>query len=166
MFLRISILAQDRFIDVFRRVVEEYVAAYEHGDSGKIAVQTPSPAFISNASFNFISKGLSVIPPWPTVARSGHRLHAMEFALLEADGSDAGVEEPMLFVSEGQDTLTGTLAYRADRATLRTVRRFVRNLQLFALALAQKPHSGLPGIAESAPAPSGWRLGSGSKWSR
>lgn len=150
LFLRVGIFEDDSFIDLLRRVADEYNSAYEHDDSGKLAAKAPPPEFVSNACFSFFSKNYRTlsVPSWSDAARFGNSLEDVPFELnLELDGIDYGHTEPILVVIERQDDMVGFLEYRSNLATLSTVERFVEHLQLFAWRLAEEPGGKLPRVA-------------------
>ena len=54
LFLRIRLLTGDRFVDLLRKVTEEYCRAYEHVDSGYFEAQTPPPDYTRTCVFNWL----------------------------------------------------------------------------------------------------------------
>jgi hypothetical protein len=149
LFLRVVIFEQESFGDLLLRVSDEYNTAYEHDDSGKLAVTMPTPEFVSNASFNFISRNYSTLPmpSWSDAAPRGNVLQDVPFHFdRELDGIDYGTVEPALTLAERQDDVIGFLAYRSELATANSVQRFLKYLQRFAWTLAHKPDRRLPQI--------------------
>ena len=62
LYLRIQLQANDSFLDVLRRVTEEYATACEHDDLGYIGAQLPRPDFTYNSCFNWHPREFRVDP--------------------------------------------------------------------------------------------------------
>lgn len=153
LFLRVSVFEDDSFVDLLTRVIEEYGIAFDHNDEGKLSAKEPAPEFASNALFNFMSERHAgfLRPKWSSVAQAGKSLREEPFRFKQTlDRIDFGHIEPELFFYETQDDIAGSLVYRSNLATLSSVERFVKHIQLFALRLVNEPSGRIPDVVVGA----------------
>lgn len=142
LFLRIKLHDDDSFLDLLRHVTKEYCAAYDHADSGRIAVQIPQPEFVSNPRFNWIPQEFNMNPAGcihNSELDDAIRIEQCKFELTPCDGIDGrggGVE---LVLSNTKSGVTGAIWYRADLFALSTIERFERNFRFFAEMLVKEP---------------------------
>jgi hypothetical protein len=143
LFLRIELLEGDRFLDLLKRVTQEYSLAYEHSDSGKMAAEVPSPEFAWNPRFNWLPRELNRSLFGPVDDLDAARRLAIEPYELEIlpreDIRWSGELE--LLVADGSDGVRGQFVYRADRFTAHSVERLARNLQFFVEKMVSEPWS-------------------------
>ena len=143
LFLRIELLGGDSFLDLLKRVGEEYSRAYEHSDSGKVAAEVPSPEFAWNPRFNWLPRELNRSLSGPIddsdaqtrLAIEPYELEVLPREDIQWDG------ELELLIADGSDGVRGHFVYRADRLTAHSVECFARNLQLFVEKMVGEPLS-------------------------
>jgi Condensation domain len=117
MYLRVRLDADDNFVNLLRRVQSEYTNAYEHMDSGRVAMQSPRPAFVSNPRFNWIPAEFNVSPTGYLCnpganATSGLEEHRFETS--QRDDFDPRGGGPEMLLSEVAGTISGGIWYRSD----------------------------------------------------
>jgi hypothetical protein len=143
LFLRIELFEGDRFVDLLGRVTREYATAYTHDDSCRMAVHMAEAEFLFNPPFNWIPQVFNMNPDGSGhELQTGDSLAVTQYKLeisprddLEWDG------EPRIDLSDSNEGVRGEIGYRADRFTLSSIKRFRRNLLLFAQMLAQEPNA-------------------------
>ena len=137
-FLRVTLLRTDRFLDLLQRVTGEYANACEHHDSCRIAAQTPEPEFTWNPTFNWLPE----MNPMETMASvECGDVVAIEPCELEIDPPEDFRWNGQLRV-DFRDTaagLTGVIGYRTDSFPRTAMERFRSLLHLFAGQLARDP---------------------------
>lgn len=152
LFLRLQLHDDDSFLDLLRRIGEEYPTACEHYDSGNVGAQIPRPEFTRNVTFNWYPAEFCVHPAAFTAFVGGAAapglskhlrlqpfmvdkpLHAVLGSDVEWDG------EGGLQLTDSEEGITGVIAYRTERTAAGQVSRFGRNLALFAERLLKDPH--------------------------
>ena len=88
MFLRITLSERDTFLDLLKQVTLQYLSAYEHADSGMIAVQSPQPEYVWNPRFNWIPGQFNMSPegdPHDGRLNQALRIHQSRFDLSPRD---------------------------------------------------------------------------------
>ena len=151
LYLRIQLQPNDSFLDVLRRVTEEYATACEHDDLGYIGAQLPRPDFTYNSCFNWHPREFRVDPvsfltciDLAEVEGLGGTLRLQPFvaeaAAEEAESHDmVWDDEPGLFLSEAEDTVVGLMLYRSERAGSDTAQRVARSLEQFVDLFVAQP---------------------------
>ena len=143
-FLRIESRAQDSFLDLLRRVTQEYVTAYQHADSGRVAAQTPTPDFAANPRFNwhpghFNLNASGEIHELGQKTSLSMRRSPFEIApRTDFDGRGGG---PELMLGDSNGTIVGDFWYRADLYPSSAAERFERNLRLFVELMVTAPRT-------------------------
>jgi non-ribosomal peptide synthetase component F len=159
LYLRIQLRSDDSFLDLLRRVTEEYATACEHDDLGYIGAQFPRPAFTYNSCFNWhprefrvdAASFLTCIDPseidgWDDTLR-------LQPFTAEGSADETGShdmvwdDEPGLMLSEGEDCVAGVLLYRAELVNSSTAECVARNLERFVDLLVAQPASRLEALA-------------------
>ncbi|HWM71527.1 MAG TPA: amino acid adenylation domain-containing protein, partial [Steroidobacteraceae bacterium] len=138
LYLRVALLETDSFIDLMKRVTEEYCEAYEHADSSYMEAQDPPPDFIRNPCFNWVPQGprnvrfeLDGIDDALSVSRL-----PFEPRILENFERDT---EPMVALIETDDEIGGGVQFPLDRLSVSTMTRFGRTLMFFIQELVRNP---------------------------
>jgi hypothetical protein len=151
LYLRVQLRPEDNFLDLLRRVTEEYGVACEHEDYGYLGAQVPRPEFTYNSCFNWHPVQFRIDPATfmtclgsSEVEGLGDALTLQPFAYTEPageSGSDDMVwdDEPGLFLTETPDDVAGILAYRLEGVMPGTAAQFARNFQHFAQTLVAEP---------------------------
>lgn len=141
LFLRVDLLENDTFVDVLRRVTQEYATAYTHDDSCRMAVQMCRPEFTLNPPFNWIPQDFDMNAGISDhELQTEHSLIITEYKLEITSRDDEEWDgEPRIDLLDSKNAVTGAIGYRADRFTLSTIERFRQNLLLFAEKLATEP---------------------------
>ena len=140
LYLRVAIQEDESFVDLVRRVTDEYCRAYEHDDFSLLESRVPPPEFAQNTFFNWIPRGnnrgvigcgaaqeaittepIPFLNPW--------------FENLEWDN------EPMIQLYEAQDEVAGGVHFQLQHLSVGTMERFVGNLLLFVSALLRQPEA-------------------------
>jgi hypothetical protein len=151
LYLRMQLRSGDSFVDLLRNVTEQYTAACEHDDLGYLGAQLPRPAYTYNSCFNWHPREFRVDPVSfltcidpAEVEGLGGTLRLQPF-VAEAPPDETGGhdmvwdDEPGLFLSEGEDTVTGIMLYRAELVDSSTAERIARSLESFVDQLIAAP---------------------------
>ena len=158
LYLRIQVRSDDSFLDLLRRVTEEYATACEHDDLGYIGGQFPRPAFTYNSCFNWHPREFRVDPASFLTFIDPSEIDGWDDALrlqpFTAEGSSEETgshdmvwdDEPGLMLSEGEDCVAGVLLYRAELLNSSTAESIVRNLERFVDLLVAQPTARLEAL--------------------
>jgi hypothetical protein len=138
--LRLALQAGDSFIDLMRRVEEEYCNAFDHADAGYINAQRPRPEFIGTTAFNWtpqrernecaVSAGSSPVP-------FDHPL------LTQLDSGD----EPSILLADSGEEIVGDVYFSPNRYAYADMERFARTFERFVHTMVRAPDSHVPDIA-------------------
>ena len=120
LYLRIQVTEGDTLADLLQSVTREYLAACEHDDFGRVNAQPPRPDLSLCAGFNWrpatSDAGLDCVVG-PEV---GLELRPFAFESPESNDEVSEAErdaEPVLFLSESTESVSGVLCYRSDLVT-------------------------------------------------
>lgn len=133
LYLRVELKPSDHFIDLTRRLTEEYCTAYLHADRSYLETCNPKPPFTRNTSFNWIPRSSS--GAFSAVENDGTlRIEDIPFehpmlATMERD------TEPSILFREADTDVSGELLFSLADVSRRTIERFSRNLILFLTAI-------------------------------
>lgn len=138
LYLRLELREGDNFVDLLRRVIEEYCKACEHADHSYIAAQVPAPEFTRNSCFNWVPQGTK---------RELSGLDGSEYAItccpvsfvhpmLKSLETDA---EPFILLYETEREITGDVCFKRSQLSTSTMERFGRNFVLFIETLLTQP---------------------------
>ncbi len=155
LLLRIELFEQDSFLDLLRRVTREYGLACEHHDLGRIAAGKPQPPFLRNACINWVPREFNVHPEALTASTDDFEIDGLNLTpfpvdtvLISEDHDDSEwCVEPILFLSETDEGVSGIVMYRADCVTLDAIHRFECNLRFFAEVFEHEPGTRVTSLA-------------------
>lgn len=157
LYLRFAVHPDDTFLDLLKRVTEEYATAFEHDDLGHLGAQIPRPECTYNSCFNWHPKEFHLDPVTFLISMDsseveglGDALTLRPFDVPEPDAeSDDMVwdDEPGLFLAETPDEVAGLLLYRVERVASSTAEKLVRNLIAFAETLVAEPSTRLEDLS-------------------
>jgi hypothetical protein len=138
LFLRIKLLEEDDFLDLMRRVTEEYCNAYEHADSGYMEAQLPKPGFTQNTNFNWVNQGPStdqfeVDGPEGPITGS---LIPFNRRVVEPFVMD---NEPTVGLRETADGIFGLVMFPLNRFSFATMEVFADGFLMFVKELLRRP---------------------------
>lgn len=140
LYLRIALLEDDRFVDLLKRVAEEYCRAYEHADSSYMSAQVPRPEFTRNTVFNWIVAG-SKIDSFG-LDRLDHSVMCspvpFEHPMLTLTNLENDFE-PCIAFSETEDEIICDVYFPANRFSVDTMERFGRNFLMILGVLRSQP---------------------------
>ena len=116
LFLRMVLHEEDSFLELLRRVIDEYGAAREHDDYGKTAAQIPQPEFVRNAAFNWFPREFH-LHPWAFTAFAENtegdiRVRPFTSDVSPLDDVGDAVEwdlEPALLLADSNDGVAGII---------------------------------------------------------
>jgi amino acid adenylation domain-containing protein len=144
LFLRLELHEGDTFLDLLRRVTKECYTACDHDDLGRMNAQMPRPELLLSTGFNWLPEaGNTCISELDC---SDDAIQLKRFTFANTESSDEIVEtdcdgEPVLFLSDSTEGVTGQVSYRADRFASGAMQRFSQNFQFFAERLVKQPDS-------------------------
>lgn len=138
LFLRVELLESDRFMDLMKRVMDEYGRALQNADSSYIDSQVPRPAFTRNSAFNWVPQapagGLSVLHAAEhTVSCSAFPFENPMLKNYERDN------EPVILLMDTEQGVAATLMFQRDRYSAQSMERFARNFLEFMKKLLTIP---------------------------
>lgn len=145
LFLRMELSVNDSFSDLLSRATQEYGAALEHRDAGRIAAKNPPPAFRRNPEFNWIPQELDA-RSGTFMDRSGSsdspiqlRPYALKFETERIEWNVEELKEPVLFLSDFKEGVAGAIGYLQSCVSLSTIESFESAFRRFAAILARNP---------------------------
>jgi hypothetical protein len=149
LYLRLQMHRGDTFDDLLARVTDEFNAAFEHDDSGKILAREPKPPFATNPGFNFSSSDVrGALHPacdWPD-AGSGLTASPFHVEIAFRNELSERLEEPQLLMFDTGAELAGRIVYRADRAGLRTLKQFEQCFKTMAAHMVGSPLAAIASV--------------------
>jgi Condensation domain/TubC N-terminal docking domain len=145
LYLRLELLANDRFVDLLKRVTAEYCRAYEHADFSYLAAQTPRPVFTRNALFNWTPMGSQA-----TLSDLGSMADGLTCTPIHyVDPVRRRLRldhDPIIRLCDTGDEVTGYVFFPLNRFSTRTMNRFARNFVSFLTALVERPEERIKDI--------------------
>jgi Condensation domain/TubC N-terminal docking domain len=140
LYLRITLLEGDRFIDLVDRISEEYYQAYEHADCSYLEARVPRPDFSCNSGFNWIPNGSITTLHTPKRVEKSISCSAIpyEHPLLRQLERDT---EPMVQLFDSGDVVHGNVLFPADRFSKNMMESFSQTLMLLVKELLKNPES-------------------------
>jgi hypothetical protein len=148
LYLRVALFEPDSFIDLLRRVTEEYCNAYEHAECSYLEAQLPPPAVALNTRFNWMRQA----PPADVSAGSGQRDHAVDDVDVSWFPFEPGVvdderdTEPTMGFKETDEEIVGYLQFPLTRFSPGLMERFARNFDLVLETLLRSPETNVKSI--------------------
>lgn len=141
-YLRVQVQSTDSFIQLLRRVTQQYWSAIEKQEFGLSILTVPPPAFAQNASFNWLS---GVGPP-PSL--SDETPKSMRFPFVRTSREmewDAHLliygGEPWLTLSGNANGIQGQIKYRPCHFVARQIEEFRDALTVGARMLLEDPNA-------------------------
>ena len=144
LFLRIQLLEHDTFVDLIRKVKEEYTTAHLHSDSGRIAAQVPRPDFLRSPTFNWIPEG-SIDSANPKLGSSSgaNDLELTDFDVAnpfdQIEWSDNTDNEPAIDFSMSEGGIAGHIVYPRSGTTASLVSQFASEFIILTRRLVEAP---------------------------
>lgn len=143
-FLRIESRAQDTFLDLLRRVTQEYTTAYQHADSGRVAAQNPMPDFAANPRFNWHPRRFNLNSSGEiheAGQETGIELHRSPFEIAYRTDFDGRGGGPELMLGDSNGAIVGQFWYRADLYPSSAAERFEASLRRFVELMVTAPRT-------------------------
>jgi hypothetical protein len=137
LFLRIRLNDEDSFIDLLKRVTQEYCNAYEHADSSYMESKLPQPEFTRNTVFNWVPQGAETQLSNAEEATDTFTCTPVSFAHPMLRGLDIDAE-PLVLLFDGDHEIVGDVYFQAKQFSSDTIARFTRNLSLFVESLLRR----------------------------
>lgn len=144
--LRVRLGEDDSFLDLLRRVMEEYTSAFEHGDLADVGADVPQLGDTVTASFMWMPRqmydGSAECLQWCSNDGSAGAVRVEPFDVggganpLDDVDLDMG---PLLILDDTDSGVAGSILYRANCFTSEIMEQFGRNLVDFAETLASRP---------------------------
>jgi hypothetical protein len=145
LYLRVGLLESDTFVDLLRRVTEEYCNAHEHADASYMEAQASPPDFTRNSCFNWLREG--IVDNRIELERSEQVIEVSRVPFLprilaqfERD------EEPGMGFSERDDEIVACVHFPRNRFSVGTMERFASNFLRFVDILLQSPDANVKNI--------------------
>ena len=142
LYLRISIVETDNFVDLLNRVTKEYCQAYEHSDSSYMESQIPRPAFTLNPFFNWVPDAdqTDIVDAGEAITTSTVRFEHPIGRNLDRDN------EPMVELRDTEGEVLGGVYFALSRYSTDAMEVFGRNFFHFIGALLDRPEQRLRDI--------------------
>jgi Condensation domain/TubC N-terminal docking domain len=137
--VRVDLAETDNFIDLLRRITEEYCRAWDEADFGYAHTQIPRPEFTYNTMFNWLPTDSASCGEFRSGSQITWSCSRMDFArqILKCLRSD---QEPTIAFQEIGGAITVDVMYPDDRFSYQTMQKFARNVELFIRTMAQAPN--------------------------
>jgi hypothetical protein len=138
LYLRVSLCAQDTFVQLLNRVTLEYCSAYEHADASYLESHDPRPEFARNTAFNWIPALTTEAVPASVDSPTEIRCEPLEIdnprlKHLERD------TEPFVVFFDSPDALHGGVWFPLRRFSTASMESFAAHLQDFVNVLVTDP---------------------------
>jgi hypothetical protein len=138
--LRIGLSDDDRFVDLLRRVKEEYCKAHEHTDLSYMAAQMHRREFARNSIFNWVPQGyksdLSELP-----------FHDGSVTSCDVPFENPAIDriewdnDPEIVLFDTEDNIIGNVCFEQARFATDTMERLGSNLLVFLKTLMRRPET-------------------------
>jgi non-ribosomal peptide synthetase component F len=138
LYLHITLLEGDHFVDLMKTVTKAYCTAFEHADASYLATRASRPDFMRNPSFNWVSQATT------------HEMADSFGAGQTLEGSPIPFEHPMLkhltldnepgiLLYDGEDDITGTVSFPLNRFVQFEMENFAHNVLRLIETLIKQP---------------------------
>jgi hypothetical protein len=150
--LRVSLLEEDSFITLLKKVEAEYSMAYQHSMEALTGVDTSE--IFGTGGFSWIPQEIYVDPVRHTrncdeyILGGGVKTQPFPLEMRASPFDDLDIDiEPSVYLSDRKDSVEGYLLYRTNRVKLSAMERLARNLVHFAGIVAVEPNTRVSSIA-------------------
>jgi hypothetical protein len=120
--LRIELHSADTWLDLLKRVTQEYCAACEHADASLIDSQVPRPGYTRNSGFNWVPCPPPLLPGAADVQEE-LRFRPWAFERPKLQGYE-WEDEPSIILFEQQEGIEGSLFFAPKRVSAAAMERF------------------------------------------
>lgn len=147
LYLKVALLESDNFIDLLRRITEEYCNAYDHADCSYLEAQLPPPDCSLNTRFNWLQQS----PPVDVRVGSTDPLqYAVDVSWFPFEPrvlprSERDIEPAMGFL-ETTVEIVGYVHFPRARFSPEMMERFARNFELLIENLLRHPSTNVKSI--------------------
>jgi len=146
LYLRIQCLERDTFVDLLKRIIDEYCKAYEHADYSYMEAQVPRPEFTRNTCFNWVPQGSKVDLSDLDGSEDAIACYPLPFAHPMLRNLERDTEPVILLYDTDGDTVGG-IHFPLNRLSKETMERFGRNFLVFIGALLRQPEGRIKDIS-------------------
>ena len=146
LYLRVVLSVHDTFVDLLRKVTDEYCDAYEHLDYGCLKISSPQPAFVNNPSFNWGSQGPSTSLFDLELSEGALTGTFIPYRKDEIENFDVD-EEPKIVFLERPEEILGAVTYPLNGISSKLMQRFCDEFLAFTHTMLQDTHQRIRPIA-------------------
>jgi hypothetical protein len=142
--LRLELRGGDSFVDLLRRVMQEYCIASEHADLRCADTQVPLPEFARNPGFNWVSRA----PGGPALASGASELtfQSYDFALPTDDQAEYDCDfEPSVIVLDKGHCIEGYVRF-PNRYSIAHIEAFRESFLMFVREWLRDPEQRIEAI--------------------
>ena len=138
LYLRVTLLEEDSFLDILNRVTSEYCTAHAQADYSYTATQVPPREFTHNPSFNWV-------PEASPIELSELRGSPDELEVLPISFPNPGLKdlewdnEPGLLLFDRANEIVGGMRFPLNRNSRLSMQRFCGNLLGFIRSMIRRP---------------------------
>jgi len=148
LYLRIELKPGDTFLELLRRVTQEFCTAYLHCDSARLSVPVPGPDFKRCTTVNWLPRTDQGEGALSELQGSPYSIELEPFSYrncafdIEWDVESAGLlGDPGLLLSDTPGGISGYMHYRSDQFRRPTIERLCGNLRDFSKRLLDDPNA-------------------------
>jgi Condensation domain/TubC N-terminal docking domain len=148
LYLRVTLGDGGTFVDLLKRLTQEYCAAFEHYDFGYINAQIPSPEFSKNGRFNWISRKADNDESTPENG-PGNSLSCSQVSIEDPvlEALDLDDCEPGIVLFDNEFEVAGYIYFPRSRFSSVAMQEFARNLSLYIRSLLLRPSGRIEDLA-------------------
>jgi non-ribosomal peptide synthetase component F len=155
LYLRLEVSFGDSFAELLHRVSREYYTALEHQDFGRNLLAWPEAEYTKTVGFNWHGRmrasgyretdiyGAGSMPEDEVIRLKSYPFKKAAFDIEWDNDWDKHIDdmdgEPMAWLSESADGISGRILYLAGTVSACTMENFTRSFQLIAQAGRQNP---------------------------
>jgi hypothetical protein len=138
LYLPIAIHQNDTFVDLLRRITDEYCRAYGHADFSYMEAQLPRPEFTRNTCFNWVPQGFTAASPDAEEPEQKVTCSRIYFEQSKVENLERDTE-PTIGLTEMGDEIRGCVQFPLDQFRVDTMEKFTRHFARFVKALVKCP---------------------------
>lgn len=138
LYLRIELHRDDSFVDLIRRVTEEYCRANEHADFSYMASKVPCPQFTRKVSFNWVPKESGIDSSMSRRSEGALDFSPVSFQHPMLKSMNLH-REPGILLHDTEGDVVGEVLFPMSRFSLHAIKRFAETFVIFLERLRTRP---------------------------
>ncbi|WP_129782633.1 condensation domain-containing protein [Peristeroidobacter soli] len=138
LYLRISVLEADSFVDLLNRVTQEYCQAYEHADFSYLSAKDDVEGFTRNTTFNWVPQGSKI--DVSRLAGSADEISLSSVGFTHPTLKQLELDyEPVMLLYDADDEVIGNFQFPLGQFTVESMERLAQAFLVYLNALVEQP---------------------------